>query len=526
MNAEPPVPPAPELAEAGEGLRRLGRWLGPVAFAALLFWPGLGLTETQRRAAAVMALTAILWLTEAVPVGVSSLLPAALFPLLGVMSAEKVAPAYFKDIVLLFLGAMLLALGLERWGLHRRLALFVLARAGGRPRRLVLGFAAATALLSMWLNNTATALLMIPIAEAVASRFGGARNFRQALLLAVAYAASIGGMGTPVGTAPNQVFLGQFRERYPDAPPIAFGQWMLGWTPLVLLWIPIAGWLLTRGPLRVADDAGPGAEVVREERARLGRMSRGERSMALVFAVTALLWITRADLVLDRTTIPGWERLFAPAAGGTGGSRFAAGISDATVAVAMALVCFFLPAERGAPGRPAKRLLDWSDTARMPWDVLLLIGAGFCLADGVRASGLDELLGARLGAGLSGLPDWGVVLAVTACVALFSEIASNTATAQVLLPVLAAAAEAAGRHPLLTMAPAAIAASIGFMLPVATPPNALAFATRAIPARTMGRVGFWMDLVAIALVAGFFQLWVRHVWHVGAELPSWAGGAP
>jgi sodium-dependent dicarboxylate transporter 2/3/5 len=495
---------------------RVGRWFGPLCFALLLLVPLGDWPYPQRAAAAVVALTVVWWVTEAVPIGISSLLPVALFPLLGVLPAKQAAPPYFDDTVMLFLGAMLLALGLERWNLHRRIALAILARVGSAPRRLVLGFLIASVFLSLWLNNTAAALMLLPIGLAVARGVSGdsgdrATPLTRALLLAIAYGVSVGGMGTPVGTAPNQAFLGQLRMRYAEPPDISFGLWMLGWAPVLLLWIPLAWWVLTRRMLRVeADDrGGGGARAVHDERARLGAWRPAERRMAVLFALTSLGWITRADLDLGIALIPGWQRVLPGFAGEPG-------ISDATVALCMAALGFLLSGENGG------RLLDWRIAERLPWDVLLLIGGGFCLAAGVRASGLDVSIGHGLSGFIAGRPSWQVELAVVACVALFSEVASNTATAQVLLPVLATASESAGLNPLVVMLPATLAASVGFMLPVGTPPNALAYSTRMIPGTLMARVGAVMDVALIALIVLVFHFWLRPLWGIEDALPTWA----
>jgi sodium-dependent dicarboxylate transporter 2/3/5 len=337
-----------ELEAAGRRARRLGLLLGPLAFLALLTWPDLPLDESQREVAAVTALCAIWWTTLAVPVGATSLLPAALFPLLGVMGAEEVAPLYLRDIVLLFLSAMLLSLGLERWNVHRRLALGVIARVGTNPARLVLGFMIATTVISLFTNNTATTLLVLPIGTAVIERVRGERRpgdpFAVAMVLAIAYSASVGGMGTPIGTAPNQVFLGQVRERFPDAPPIGFGAWCAAWLPLLVLWLTL-GWLfLTRVALRVPRGGGAGCEAIRAERARLGRPAQAELLMGGIFALTALAWITRSAVDLGPWRFAGWGRWF-----GSEGH-----VSDATIATVAALACFVLPS--GDAERP--RLLD------------------------------------------------------------------------------------------------------------------------------------------------------------------------
>jgi sodium-dependent dicarboxylate transporter 2/3/5 len=308
------------------------------------------------------------------------------------------------------------------------------------------------------------------------------------------------------------VLLGTLHTRFPEAPELGFGAWLLGWAPVLVLWIPLAWWMLTR-KLRAAPVAAVHgcADEIARERAALGPWKPAERRMGLLFAATALLWITRVDLELGSVRVPGWQRLL-PAFEGE-----ATNVSDATVALVMAALAFLLPGERGG------RLLDWKITERMPWDVLLLIGAGFCLAAGVRACELDATIGRGLGAWIEGRPSWQVELVVVASIALFSEVASNTATAQVLLPVLATAAQSAGLNPLVVMLPATIAASVGFMLPVGTPPNALAYSTRMIPAPLMARVGAGMDLLLIALIVLVFHFWLKPLWGLGDALPAWAG---
>lgn len=508
----------PTLDERVPALARAGLVLGPLFFLALLLLPGLALEPSQRRVAAVAAWTATWWLTSAQPVGATSLLPAALLPLLGAMDAKTVAPFYMDDLVLLFLGAFLLTRGLERWNVHRRLALLVLERVGTRPRRLVFGMMAASAGLSMFVNNTSTTLLMLPIALALTASFENcpAREraaFARALLLGVAYSASVGGIATPVGTAPNQIFLGQFRESYPDGPELSFVQWTLAWLPVVVLYLPLGWLLLTRVLFHVPADMGHSGAVVAAERRALGPWGPGETRMAVVFALAALAWLTRADLVLGALRFEGWGDLVK-------GTLERSPVSDATVAIALALVCFLLPSgvQRG------QALLDWSTARSLPWDVLLLFGGGFALAGASRASGLDALVGGALAPWIAGQPDWLVVLGVVLLVTALSELASNVATTQVMLPIVGQAAVAAGLSPLFAMVPATIAASNGFMLPVATPPNAIVFATGEIPAPVMARAGLVFDLLVAALVTAVFLGWGRFVLEIGRGLPAWAGG--
>ncbi|MCP3918758.1 MAG: SLC13/DASS family transporter [bacterium] len=526
-----------ERTERGTPLARsAGLAVGMLLFVLLLGWPSpplwpdrwplfvLPLDGPQRAVAATTALTASLWITVAIPIGAASLLPAVLFPMLGVLSAGQAAPKYMSDLVMLFIGAFIIALGLERWGVHRRMALWTISRVGTSKRGLVLGFMAAAAFLSLWINNTATTLLMLPIALAVLERVEGQSkepsNFGLCLLLGIAYSASVGGMGTPVGTAPNQVFLGQFEGRFPDGPKLGFGIWFLGWVPLVVLFVPLGWLLMTRFVCPVRSGGGQGMDVIREERSKLGKMSRAEVMMSVVFAATAILWVTRSDIAIGSLRIPGWSRIFlgeraVDAAAYASNKKF---ISDSTVSGLMALACFLIPVDRAR----GVYLMDWRTASRLPWDVLLLLGSGFCIAEGFRVTELDRVLGGVLSPLFSGSSSWVLVAGVALFMSLLTEVTSNTATTAVLLPVVASAAVAAGVHPLLVMVPATIAASAAFMMPVATPPNAVVFSSHLVPVPKMLRAGIWFNVLLVVLVTVVFQLWVRPLWDIGSELPGWA----
>jgi sodium-dependent dicarboxylate transporter 2/3/5 len=341
-----------------------------------------------------------------------------------------------------------------------------------------------------------------------------ATAFAMSLFLGIAYAASVGGMGTPVGTAPNQVFLRVFSTLFPEGPEISFGAWMLAWMPVVLLGVGLGWLLLTRLALRVPDHGARAAPTLETERAALGRMGRGEAMMATLFAATAVLWLTRAPLDLGFGRFAGWARLILPETIAEP-ERY---LTDATVATAAALLGFILPVDR----RRGITLLDWRSTAGIPWEVLLLIGAGFALAGGIKESGLDRALGQALGPLIEGRPAWQIVPVVVALIVFASEITSNTAIAVVLLPILGSAAVAAGISPLLTMMPAAIAASGGFMLPVSTPPNAIVFATGRVPPTAMARIGFWMDLLVIAIIVLVFFASGTRILGIEPGLPGWA----
>jgi sodium-dependent dicarboxylate transporter 2/3/5 len=501
--------------------RRVGLWLGLFLAALALTLPGLPLDATQRRVAAVTALCATWWLTLALPIAVTSLLPAALFPLLGVMPAGEAAPVYMHDLVMLFLGAFVISLGLERWRVHLRMALWIIALIGTAPRRLLLGFMAAAAFLSMWISNTATTLLMLPIALAVIRCVelpspAAARRFSLCLLLGIAYSSSMGGTATPVGTAPNQVFLGIFAESFPAGPRLTFGQWFFAFLPLVTLFVPLAWWLMTRVLLPVEPGVSDCGETIRREREELGPLDRGGALMSVVFALTALLWITRADLDLGIVRVPGWSRWFAaPGADLAAQGKY---ISDATVALVMAALCFAIPV------RPRENvwLMDWRTASRMPWEVLLLLGGGFCIAKAFGISGLDAVLGRELSPLVEGRSVWVVVAGVALFMSLLTELTSNTATTAVLLPVAAQTAAQGGFNPLVVMLPATIAASAAFMLPVATPPNAVIFGSRLVPTSTMARTGFVLNLLAVVLLTLLFELWITPWLGIEVGVPDWA----
>jgi sodium-dependent dicarboxylate transporter 2/3/5 len=434
--------------------------------------------------------------TEAIPIGATSVLPVVLFPLLGVESAKEAAAPYGHPMVFLFLGGMFIARTIERWGLHRRIALKVVSVVGVDPARVVLGFMIAAAFLSMWISNTATTLMMMPIAAAVIREVGGTRpgdetRFSVALLLGIAYGSSIGGTGTLVGTPPNVVFKGMMEELVPGAPPVAFVTWMQLGLPFVAIMIPVVWLYLTRvaSPLGREERLGT-VDYVRRALADLGPMTRPERRTLVVFAATVVLWVTRARIDLGFVAVPGWSDLL-----GTGGR-----LDDAAVAVGMAVLLFALPAgDPDSPRRGGRRLLDWETAVQVPWAIILLIGGGFSLAHAVQTSGLGGWLGTRLAA-LGDVPPVAWIGAVTGLTTFLTEVTSNTATTTTLLPILAHAAQASGIAPVLLMVPATLAASCAFMLPVATPPNAIVYGTGNVRIATMARVGVGLNLIAIVVI--------------------------
>jgi solute carrier family 13 (sodium-dependent dicarboxylate transporter), member 2/3/5 len=450
--------------------------------ALLLLVPAEGdFTANVRFTAFTGLLMALLWLTEAMPMGMTALIPLIAFPLSGINTMEKTAAPYANSAVFLFMGGFLVASTFERWGLHRRMAFFALRRVGTEPRRIVFAVIVVTAFLSMWISNTATTLMMTPIAVAIVGGLGkdGERT-AEATLLGVAYAASLGGLGTPIGTPTNLIFLGAARELFPNEKAVTFAQWMLFGVAYLIILVPIC-WAIVVVTAKVPK----GAAVPLEQLgiARPGAMSRAEKTALILCAVTALLWMFRADIHIGAVNIPGWSSLF-PAA---------KSINDATVAIAMSLLAFLLPVGG------EKRLLAWEEFKRIPWDVLILFGGGFALADALDASGFSKWAGARL----SFVGSWApVLMIVTICivVTLLSEVASNVATATAMMPIAAALATSIGVHPYFLMIPAVLAASSGFMLPVATAPNTIVYATGHVRVRAMARSGLLLDLAAALVI--------------------------
>lgn len=473
--------------------QRLPAWVsiifGLAVFALLIILPPPeGMSDGAWRVAAVAALMAIWWLTEAIPVAGTALLPLALFPLLGQGSMKVVAAPYANPLIFLFLGGFLIALAVERWGLHRRIALSVLSKAGTRPRQLVGAFMAVAAGLSMWISNTASTVMMLPIALSVIAIVVAAKSdgdtdgpgafdgspFAKALLIATAYGASMGGVATLVGTPPNALLAGYASERL--GITIGFAQWMMLGVPVALIML-VCGWLiLTRIVFKLEAEAIQGAaEAIQAEAQTLTPMTPGEKRTAVVFGMTALLWITRPLL----------EDMFE-------GLQ----LSDAGIAVMAGVALFCIPANV----RERKFLLDWEWAKRLPWGVLLLFGGGLSLASQVSASGLADWIGASLTV-LDGMGPFIIIVIITLVIVFLTELTSNTATTATFLPVIAALATAMGTAPMMLLAPTALAASMAFMMPVATPPNAIVFGGGQLTIPDMARAGILVNLTAITVIS-------------------------
>lgn len=450
---------------------------GPLLCAAMLLTaPPDDMALLAWRTAAVGVLMAVWWVTEALPIAATALVPIVLLPVLGIADVAAATAPYANPVIFLFLGGFLIAMALERCGLHRRLALAILSMVGTRPANLILGFMTATALLSMWVSNSATVVMMLPMATSVLalSRDGGDRSggaFEVALLLGIAYAASIGGLGTLIGTPPNALLAGFMSTTY--GVEIGFLQWMVLAVPIVLVALPFAWILLTRWLFPVGSEpVAGGAEILRNARRAQGPVSRAEWTVGAITVLTATAWVARP-------LVEPW----APA------------VTDTGIAIAGGLLLFMVP----LTWRPLRVALTWTDAERLPWSVLILFGGGLSLAAAIQQTGLAGWIGGELSA-LGGWPVLVVILAVTTVVIFLTELTSNTATAAAFLPVVGSLAVGIGADPLLLAIPAALAASCAFMLPVATPPNAIVYGTGALTIPQMAHAGLWLNLFFIALL--------------------------
>ncbi|MBS2763093.1 SLC13 family permease [Bacillus licheniformis] len=478
--------------------QKIGLLLGPALFfAVLLFFFPEGLSYEGRMVLATTLWVAVWWITEAVPIPAASLLPIVLLPLTGALEGAAVTSSYGDPIVFLFLGGFLIALAMERWNLHKRIALNIISVVGTSTSRIVLGFMAATGFLSMWVSNTAAVMMMLPIGTAIIHQVSAVikserkdlaaeeAKFSKALIFSIGYAGTIGGLGTLIGTPPNIILAANIKKLY--GVEVSFGGWMAFAVPVVVILL-VAVWLyLTKvaHPIKMKELPG-GKELILEEKRKLGKMSFEETMVLLVFGFAAFMWVTRTFLWDDK--IPG--------------------IDDTMIAIFAASLLFLIPSlNKGG------RVLDWSVSKDLPWGILLLFGGGLALATGFKETGLAEWIGGRLTV-LDGFNFVVIVIISTALVLFLTEITSNTATATMILPVLASLALALNVHPYALMVPAAMAANCAFMLPVGTPPNAIIFASGKLKISEMVRTGFVINIFTLILIVGAVFYILPHLWGV------------
>ncbi|MEO8851289.1 MAG: DASS family sodium-coupled anion symporter [Allobranchiibius sp.] len=487
------------------------RWIGlaaglVVAVVVYLIMPA-GVSHPAKLTAATALLMGIWWMTEAIPIAATALLPLIIFPTLNSkVSMNKIGSSYGSDIIFLFMGGFLLALAMQRWNLHRRIALVTVRAVGTKPVMVIGGFMVATAFLSMWVSNTATAVMMLPIGVSVlvlvasfdqdAPTDGDGKvdvqdvlhktNFGTAMMLGIAYAASIGSLATIIGTPPNTLLVGYLKEE--QGIDIGFGQWMIAGLPLAIVFLVLTWFLLTKVLFKPEMDQIPGGrELIDQEISKLGAFSQGEMRVGVMFVAAAVSWVS-IPLIWDDPIV-----------------------SDAGIAMIVGVLLFLLPAgaARGV------RLLDWETAIKLPWGVLLLFGGGLALSSQFSSSGLTKYIGQQAEK-LGSVPIVLLVLLVTAGVIFLTELTSNTATAATFLPVAGGVALGLDLDPLLLTVPVALAASCAFMLPVATPPNAVAYGSGYVTIANMVKGGFWLNLIGIVLITG--TMFTLMTWALGIRV--------
>ncbi|MBN2733740.1 MAG: SLC13/DASS family transporter [Methanomicrobiaceae archaeon] len=499
--------------------KTVGRYIGILVFLLVLIIPvdPSVFPVDAKYVAAATILMVIWWITEAIPIQVTALMPVILFPLLGVLSPAEACSPYADKIIFLFMGGFIIAMSMQRWGLHERIALHIINRVGTSPRMLILGFMVATAFLSMWISNTATVMMMIPIAIAIILTIlpktasgtedmtESQRDFSICLVISIAYAATIGGLATIIGTPPNGIFVAQMETIFPQAPSIDFFTWMEFGLPLACVFLPLSWIWLVYGPYRhMPERISGGKEIIHEKLRNLGEMSPGEKWTLIVFVLTAAAWIMRSEKQIGDILIPGI-------------TTYLPFVDDSTIAIAGAVLLFLLPVNR------EKRIytMDWEWAKKIPWGILILFGGGICLSTAFIKSGLANVIMGYMGV-MHGLPIVVAVLVVAILVSLLTEVTSNTAIASVMMPILAVTSISMGIHPYFLMLTAAFACSMAFMLPVATPPNAVAYGSGYVTMRDMIRTGWVLNIIGVVILTIFMFTIITWALGFSPEMPSWA----
>ena len=494
----------------------LGFFGGIATFLAIVLFGNLDPSHPEvTYTLATALLMAIWWITEVVPLAVTSLLPVVLFPLLGVMNGKDVSSTYFNHVIFLFIGGFIVALAMQKWDLHKRIALRILMVTGVSPGRILLGFMLATSFLSMWISNTATTMMMVPILISIIVKLEdiiGKKNIDRysiGLLLGVAYSASIGGIATLVGTPPNLSFVRIFQIMFPEAPDISFANWFIFAFPVtfiffIIVWIYL--YLLFKPKSK--DWVDVNKDTFKEQYKILGKSTIEQRIVFTVFIGLAVLWLFRSDITINAFVIPGWARLF----------NHPEYINDGTVAIMASILLFIIPSQN----QKGERIMDWKSAKGIPWNIVLLFGGGFALASGFKESGLSIWFGNQLSF-VGEYHPFLIIMVICFVMTFLTELTSNTATTEMLLPILAGLSVSVEANPLIFMLPATLSGSMAFMLPVATPPNAIVFGSGRLKVMDMARNGLVLNLLGVIVIS-------LATWFIGTTifnidpmvLPSWA----
>jgi len=501
--------------------QKIGLILGIPLFILILYLPTpAGLSNEGHKVGAVAFLMAFWWITEAIPIPATALIPLVAYPLLGIMKAKDVSTSYGHHYIFLFMGGFFLARAMQKWNLHERIALYIIRVVGVSARRIILGLMIASAFLSMWISDTATTMMMMPIGLAIILHTRKMlenkgeitkemlSNFSSAMMLGIAYASLIGGIATLVGTPPNIVFASQIRTLFPGSPEIGFFQWMMVGLPLTIFFLPLTWYYLTHIaiPVKMGDIPG-GKSIINDQIKALGSMGKGERYTLIIFILTALGWVFRKNIEIGNLVIPGWSNLL-------GLEKY---VHDSTVAILAAILLFIIPVNL----KQKEFVLDWEWAKGIAWGILILFGGGIALASGVQKTGLAQWIGGLLSA-IKGVPVIIMILSVCLMITFLTEITSNTAIATIFMPILGATAIAIHADPMLFMVPAAISASCAFMLPVATPPNAIVFGSGYLTVPTMAKTGLALNLIGAFMITLLIYLLAVPIFGITLSgLPPW-----
>ncbi len=489
--------------------KHLGLLTGLIVFLIIILLPSpSGMSPSAKNAAAVALLMAIWWISDAIPIFATALVPMVFFPILKIMPAGETAINYGHDFVLMTISGFFLAKAIEAQNLHTRIALVLINALGSSRPRILLSIMIATTFLSMWIANVTTALLMLPIGMAIILKEESMGNsnpkFGTALMLGIAYSASIGGLGTIIGSPTNMIFTGIMAKLYPEAPPIGFFTWMKVGVPLILIFLPLVWYYIIKF-FKIRGDIPGNKEMIKKEMLKLGKMSKGEKRVLVVFIFTTIGWIFREDFVIDKLVIPGWASFI-------GVSEYA---KDSTVGMLAALFLFSL-----SEGNK-KRILDWKTAVQIPWGVGIIIGGGYAMAQSFKITGLADWIGSQLSF-FSDYPTIIVLIVVIAFVLLFTELNPNTASVNIFLPVLGAMAVAGNINPLLLMVPATFASSMAFIMPAGTGPNTVIFGSNRVTAGDMARCGLGIKIISLVLLIFLAYFLIIPLMGIERAMPLWA----
>lgn len=490
-----------------------GKYLGLSAgiglFVVILLFPEpTGMTVAAKNAAAVVVLMSTWWISGAIPIYVTAFVPLALFPLLKILPAGETAQNYGHSYVLMLLAGFILAKAIESQNLHRRIACLLMTAFGTSRRIILLSIMVTVAFISMWISNVTTTVLMLPIALAIIAqeenRMDEGSKFPKALMFGVAYSATIGGVGTLIGSPTNLIFAGITEKLFPGAPPVNFYNWLKMGFPVMIIFLPLV-WIYLVKYFHISGRLVQNANERKQALKNLGKMTTGEKGVLFIFLLAVFGWVFKDGFEFGNLIIPGWGKLF----------RLDSYIHDSTVAMVCAILLFILPDGKGKP------LIDWKQASQIPWGVAMIVGGGFALAESFKTTGLAEWIGNQLYF-INALPPLIVLILVLVFIMVFTEFNPNTATVNIFLPVLASMGIAAKTNPLLLMIPATIASSFAFMMPVGTGPNTVIFGSERISVADMAKCGLWLKLISLVLLVLILYFIVMPSLHMETSLPSWA----